>query len=129
MHTGNLYIGTSYNWEKGFVSELLTGGGGFPVIQPTNGVVVALATASTGDLYVGTYIDSHDPVNELDFWGPKGGPVVFLQLGFTAAGIAVDIARGRVYLSTQQGNQFLSIAPRGRYCIHPVITPEYARRF
>ena len=114
VHSGDLYIGTGADWEKGFVSELLAGGGGFPVIQSTNGQVIALATDSAGDLYVGTFFDVQPPVYEVDFWGPKG-KVVFLQkqLGFAPAGMVVDSARRRVYLSNQQGNQVLVYSTGG----------------
>ena len=58
---------------------------------------------------------------------PKGGPVVILQLSFAPAGIAVDSARGRVYLSNQQGSQVLVYSTKGAL-LHTiqVITPEYA---
>jgi len=104
VHGGNLYVGELRNpqgWQKGFVSELLAGGGRFPVFQVTTDGVVALATDRAGDLYVVT------GNGEVDFWGPKGR-VVFLQpLSFTPAGIAVDSARGRVYLSNFLGNSVL----------------------
>jgi len=50
--------------------------------------------------------------DEVDFWGPAG-EVVFLRLSFPPAGIAVDSARGRVYLSNQSGNQVLVYSTGG----------------
>ena len=124
VHAGDLYIGTTADWEKGFISELLAGGGRFPVIQSTNGFVVALATDGAGDLYVGSCVLADPfkclidpvtpPIYEVDFWSPKGGPVVFLkQLGFAPAGMVVDSARGRVYLSNHHGNQVLVYSTTG----------------
>jgi DNA-binding beta-propeller fold protein YncE len=116
VHAGDLFVGTGELsppafWEKGFVSELLAGSGGFPVFQSTPGGVLALATDSTGDLYDGMVISG---LGEVDFWTPKGGPVVFLQnLNFLPAAIAVDSARGRVYVGDQQHNQVLVYSTKG----------------
>jgi DNA-binding beta-propeller fold protein YncE len=111
VHGGDLYVGELLNpkgWEKGFVSELLAGVGRFPVFQVTTGGVVALSTDRAGDLYVVT------GNGEVDVWAPKGGSVVFLQpLSFTPAGIAVDSARGRVYVSNFLGNSVLVYSTRG----------------
>jgi DNA-binding beta-propeller fold protein YncE len=111
VHGGNLYVGELLNpqgWQKGFVSELLAGGGRFPVFQVTTDGVVALATDRAGHLYVVT------GNGEVDVWAPKGGSVVFLQpLSFTPAGIAVDSARGRVYVSNFLGNSVLVYSTRG----------------
>jgi len=108
VHGGDLYVGTIYAWKKGFVSELLAGVGGFPVVQSTLVGVNALATDSAGHLYVVT------GYGEVDFWGPKGGPVVIVPSpGFVPAGIAVDSARGRIYLSNLPGNQVLVYSTKG----------------
>jgi DNA-binding beta-propeller fold protein YncE len=111
VHAGDLYVGEQLSpngWEKGFVAELLAGGGRFPVFQVTAGGVVALATDRAGDLYVVT------GNGEVDFWGPKGR-VVFLQpLSFTPVGIAVDSARGRVYLSNFLGDSVLVYSTGGK---------------
>jgi len=108
VHGGDLYIGTNFDWEKGFVSEWLAGVGGFPVIQSTKNGVAALTTDRAGDLYVVT------GGGEVDFWGPKGGPVVILQgFSFPPMDIAVDSARGRIYLSIQQMNQVLVYNTKG----------------
>ena len=110
VHAGDLYVGeflSPNGWEKGFVSELLAGGGRFPVFQVTTSGVVALATDSAGHLYVVT------GNGEVDFWGPKG-KVFFLQTsGFIPAAIAVDSARGRVYLSNFLGNSVLVYSTKG----------------
>jgi DNA-binding beta-propeller fold protein YncE len=110
VHGADLYVGERLypqGWEKGFVSELLAGGGRFPVFQVTNDGVAALATDRAGDLYV---VAGN---GEVDLWGPKGR-VVFLQpLSFTPAGIAVDSARGRVYVSNFLGNSVLVYSTRG----------------
>jgi hypothetical protein len=108
VHGGDLYIGTTSDWEKGFVSEWLAGVGGFPVIQSTKNGVAALTTDRAGDLYV---VQTN---GEVDFWGPKGGPVVILQgFSFPPMDIAVDSARGRIYLSIQQMNQVLVYSTKG----------------
>ena len=112
VHAGDLYIGTDGDLEKGFISELLAGAGGLLVMQSTF-PVMALATDRAGDLY-DEIIDTGNGNNEVDVWTPKGGPVVFLsQLSFTPAGMVVDSARGRVYLSNQQGNQVLVYSTNG----------------
>src|SRR5215469_3393600 len=69
--------------------------------------VAALATNSAGDLYVGNMF------GEVEVWSPKGGPVVLVQLGFAAEGIAVDRARGRVYLSNYLENSVLVYITKG----------------
>lgn len=60
---------------------------------------LALAFDSTGNLYIA---NANNTVNYADF--ATGGVVQFLSLPFSPAGIAVDSARGRVYISNQQGN-------------------------
>jgi DNA-binding beta-propeller fold protein YncE len=107
VHRGDLYVGArDGGWEKAFISELLAGNNRFPVFQSTNGGVAALATDSSGDLYVVTG-------NEVDYWGPKGGPALIFELGFEPAGIAVDTARGRIYLSNLVNNQVLVYSTKG----------------
>jgi len=91
---------------------LLVGSGGFPVFQSTNGGVAALATDSAGNLYVGTF-DVVNTTGEVNFWGPKGKVVCLQGLSFEAAGIAVDRARGRVYLSNPPGNQVFVYSTKG----------------
>jgi DNA-binding beta-propeller fold protein YncE len=119
-HAGDLYVGGAPVgfptqpgfWAKGFVSEFLAGGGGFRVFQSTTtGVVVALATDSAGDLYDALSIGNAN--GEVDFWSPKGGPVVFLKNLATPAGIVVDSARGRVYLSSALANEVLVYNTKG----------------
>jgi DNA-binding beta-propeller fold protein YncE len=109
VHGVELYVGTASSWEKGFVSELLVAAGGFPVLQSTNSGVVALATDRTGDLYV---VNGN---GEVDFWGPAGEVVFLPPSGSTIfrAGIAVDSARGRVYLSNPSTNQVLVYSTKG----------------
>jgi len=109
VHGVDLYVGTASSWEKGFVSELLVAAGGFPVLQSTDSPVVALATDRAGDLYV---VNGN---GEVDFWGPAGEVVFLPPSGSTIfrAGIAVDSARGRVYLSNFQGNQVLVYSTKG----------------
>ena len=109
VHGVDLYVGTASSWEKGFVSELLVAAGGFPVLQSTDSPVVALATDRAGDLYV---VNGN---GEVDFWGSAGEVVFLPPSGSTIfrAGIAVDNARGRVYLSNFQGNQVLVYSTKG----------------
>ena len=66
----------------------------------------ALATDASGNIYVGNLDGTVDVAT-------SGGAYGLLQLSFAPSGIAIDNARGRVYLSNYNGNSILVYSTAG----------------
>jgi DNA-binding beta-propeller fold protein YncE len=69
---------------------------------------LALAFDATGNLYI---VNANQTVGFVNFGA--GSEAQFANVGFNAAGIAVDSVRGRVYISNQQGNSIAVYSTSG----------------
>lgn len=101
----NFVFGSTTFFGENLVGEVLAGNGGYGTVQYAN-QATAMAFGKPNYLYV---VNANGIV---DLW-VGGGGTQFLQLSFTPAGIAVDAARGRVYLSNMQANQIVVYSTSG----------------